>query len=118
MHIITIAFGSAPSIWQFVFRTEEAAKKVWDHKAVTPGLIEITDDFGQTAVFREADICGRMIENMDLSKQAHLNRHLHQQRMQAEANKQAEADPAIRAAMAGRGPAILSPMGGFNGRGN
>ena len=58
-----------------------------------------------------------MLENLDVSKQAHIARSLHQQRIQAEFQKAAESDPVIRTAM--RGPAVLSPMGNsFNGRGN
>ncbi len=118
MHVISIAFGSAPAIWQFVFKTEEAATKVWneDVTRIGPGRISIIDDFGQTGLFDIETITGRMIENLDTSKQAHIARSLHQQRVQAEFQKAAESDPAIRAAM--RGPAVLSPMAGFNGRGN
>ena len=58
-----------------------------------------------------------MIENLDMSQVAHVERSLRQQRMQAKFQKAAESDPEIRAAM--RGPAVLSPMGmPFNGRGN
>ena len=30
MHVITVAFGEAPAMWQFVFKTEEAAHQDWD----------------------------------------------------------------------------------------
>ncbi|MFZ3214917.1 MAG: hypothetical protein WA192_02550 [Candidatus Acidiferrales bacterium] len=116
MHVISIAFGSAPAIWQFVFKTEDAAKKAWDEIAVADEAV-ITDDFGQSARFKAKDIAGRMIENLDMSQVAHVERSLRQQRMQAKFQKAAESDPEIRAAM--RGPAVLSPMGmPFNGRGN
>lgn len=114
MHVITIAFGSAPAVWQFVFKTEEAAIKAWS--SFGDGSLNIVDDFGQTANFIEGSVTGRMIENLDMSKQAHVARSLHQQRTQAEFQKAAESDPGIRAAM--RGPAVLSPVPGFNGRGN
>jgi hypothetical protein len=116
MHVITIAFGNAPAVWQFVFKTEEAAIKAWNDHALKAGRITITDDFGQTAIFDTNNITGRMLENLDMSKQAHVARSLHQQRTQAEFQKAAESDPGIRAAM--RGPAVLSPVPGFNGRGN
>jgi hypothetical protein len=121
MHIITIAFGNAPAMWQFVFKTEEAANVAWTDLNTFPpepgNYINITDDFGQSATFELSNICGRMIEDMDKSKLAHIARSLHQQRTQAEFQKAAEADPAIRSAM--RGPAVLSPVPGmFNGRGN
>ena len=115
MHVITVAFGTAPAMWQFVFKTEEAAQKAWID-VMKAGRISITDEFGQTAAFDTNNVTGRMMENLDLSKLAQVQRGLHQQRTQAEFQKAAESDPAIRMAM--RGPAVLSPMAGFNGRGN
>ena len=34
MHVIPSPSGSAPAIWQFVFKTEDAAKKAWDEIAM------------------------------------------------------------------------------------
>ena len=118
MHVITVAFGSAPATWQFIFKTEERAVKAWDNLNIGKAgdRVVVIDDFGQTALFDPVNITGRMIENLDLSKLAQVQRGLHQQRTQAEFQKAAESDPAIRMAM--RGPAVLSPMAGFNGRGN
>lgn len=115
MHVITVAFGATPAMWQFIFKTEETAKAAWEN-ITKAGRVNITDDFGQTALFDTNNITGRMFENMDLSKQAQVQRGLHQQRTQAEFQKAAETDPIIRMAM--RGPAVLSPIPGFNGRGN
>ena len=120
MHVISIAFGTAPAIWQFVFKTEDAAQTAWTNfnnfSPESGCYINITDDFGQTETFDVDKITGRMLENLDMSQQAHVERSLRQQRMQAKFQKAAESDPEIRAAM--RGPAVLSPMPGFNGRGN
>lgn len=116
MHVITVAFGEAPAMWQFVFKTEEAATAAWQQLGNDTQVV-IVDDFGQTGNFDSKHINGRMLENLDVSKQAHIARSLHQQRIQAEFQKAAESDPVIRTAM--RGPAVLSPMGNsFNGRGN
>ena len=116
MHVITVAFGEAPAMWQFVFKTEEAATGAWQQLGNKTEVV-IVDDFGQTGNFDSKHINGRMLENLDISKHAHIARSLHQQRLQAEFQKAAESDPVIRTAM--RGPAVLSPMGmPFNGRGN
>jgi hypothetical protein len=118
MHVITVAFGTAPAMWQFVFKTKETAVSAWDSLNIGKAgdRIVIIDDFGQSALFNPADITGRMFEDLDLSKQANIARNLHQQRMQAEFQKAAESDPIIRMAM--RGPAVLSPVPGFNGSRN
>ena len=115
MHVITVAFGEAPAMWQFVFKTEEAATVAWQQLGNETQVV-IVDDFGQTGNFDSKHINGRMLENLDMSQQAHVERSLRQQRMQAKFQKAAESDPEIRAAM--RGPAVLSPIAGFNGRGN
>jgi hypothetical protein len=115
MHIITI--GCAPVALQFVFKNKESAEAAWNTAAWNDDYFNITDDFGQSGTFRCADISCRVIEDCDLSKRAHIERSLHQQRTQFEFQKAAESDVAIRAGM--RGPAVLSPVPGmFNGRGN
>lgn len=114
MHIITIA--CAPVALQFVFKNKDTADAAWNARADVAGDVTITDDFGQTGMFKASEISCRVIEDCDLSKQAHVARSLHQQKMQMDAQKAAEADPAIRMGM--RGPAVLSPVPGFNGRGN
>jgi hypothetical protein len=113
MHIITIA--CAPTVFQFVYKTKDAAEEVLSaYNTESTGNFEIQDDFGQFAIFKLANISVFVVEDCDLSKRAHIDRSLHQQRMQFEAQKAAESDPAIRAAM--RGPAMIAPMGNFNGR--
>jgi hypothetical protein len=106
MHIITIA--CAPVAMQFVFKNKENADIAWNAYVAGTGVFNITDDFGQIGKFKLENISCLVIEDCDLSKRAHVERSLHQQRMQFEAQKAAESDPAIRAAM--RGPAVLSPV--------
>jgi hypothetical protein len=115
MHIITI--GCAPLALQFVFKNKETAEKAWTTRADEAGEITIADDFGQIGKFNVSAMSCRVIEDCDISKRAHIERSLHQQRMQNEAQKAAEADPALRMGMM-RSPAVLSPIPGFNGRGN
>jgi len=119
MHIITI--GCAPLALQFVFKNKETADAAW--LATTPGalrvantLITITDDFGQVGEFSQSAISCRVIEDCDLSKRAHVERSLHQQRMQTDFQRAAESDPHLRAGMRG-GPSVITPFMP-NGRGN
>jgi len=115
MHIITIA--CPPVALEFVFKTKETAEKACSNFNAKADSLTITDDFGKTGVFFSKDISCWAVEDCDLSKRAHIERALHQQRTQTEFQKLAESDPIIRGAMRG-GPAILSPVPGFNGRGN
>jgi hypothetical protein len=116
MHIITIA--CAPVALQFVFKTQESADAAWAicNVAQVLGDISIIDDFGQTGVFKANQISCKVLENCDLSRRAHVERSLHQSRMQADLQKATEADPILRMARAGGG-AMLTPFG-MNGRGN
>jgi hypothetical protein len=115
MHIITIA--CAPVALQFVYKTKESATAAWETRADETGKVTLADDFGQTGSFTASAISCRVLEDCDVSRQAHIARSLHQQRMQNDAQKAAEADPALRMGLM-RSPAVLSPMAGFNGRGN
>lgn len=115
MHIITIA--CAPVALQFVYKNKENADAAWNIRADETGQVTLVDDFGQTGIFKNSEISCRVIEDCDISRQAHIARSLHQQKMQNDAQKAAEADPALRMGLM-RSPAVLSPVPGFNGRGN
>jgi hypothetical protein len=115
MHIMTV--GCAPMALQFVFKTKESAEKAWATHADEAGEIKITDDYGQIGIFKAAAMSCRVLEDCALTKMAHIERSLHQQRMQNDAQKAAENDPGLRASLMRGGPAVLQPMG-FNGRGN
>ena len=112
MYLITIAVP--PVAWPLMFQTEDRAKEVL--KALNQnGVVDVTDDFGQTVIADRVDIKGIMFEDMNASRNAHIERALHEGRLRASLQTRAKSDPILRnAAMAG--PAMISPMGnGFNG---
>jgi hypothetical protein len=114
MHQISMNVGNI--VWALLFKTEEKALAAWEHymNRDSDTVLRIEDDFGQTLDARPAIVNGAMLENLDLTKHAHIERALHQARTQAEAQAAGEADMALRAQR--RGPAILQPIG-MNGRG-
>jgi hypothetical protein len=103
-----------PTVWGFLFKTEEAAMKSVEAIAVGKDgdRVEVFDDFGQRAAMEFRSIGGWMLEDLNESKLAHVARALHQAHINAECHKAAYSDPALQ--QVARGPAILSPMG--NGR--
>ena len=117
MYCLSIALGN--TVWALMFNDEEAASKAWamatpyqpDQNACY--VIEITDDYGQTIRVNKNDSKGFMFEDLDKTKLAYIERAIHQQRTQMEAQKRWQADPAARAFNAG--PAVLTP--GMNGPG-
>ena len=116
MYSLTINFGRNGALWGLMFRTEEAAQVAFDilaEPAVTdtynPGskMVRLVDDFSQKMVLNRDTINGFVLENMDISGGAHIERALAQSRVQQKAQRMMEADPALRAGR--QGPAILTP---------
>ncbi len=101
MFTISVAFGPANHIWAFMFKTELAARQQYNklaHPESVMPVVEITDDFTQTASFFIGDIHAVSIEDMDVSMNAGIERGLHQARTQARGNQLASSDPALKAA--------------------
>lgn len=118
MHLLTIIFGPTPTPWALLFHKPELADKAFidleTAKKENIGTIAVTDEFGQRATIDVKSIHGFMLEDMEKSKLAHIERGLHQARTQARANQAAAVDPVLKNAAAMQSPAMLSPMG--NGR--
>ena len=122
MHLLTIVFGPSPTPWSLLFKSPEAADKTFmDLESAKAGIgastVSVADDFGQRATIDIKSIHGFMLEDMEQSKLAHIERGLHQARTQARAQQMATADPILKNAAMMQGPAMLQPMGGnrFNG---
>ncbi len=121
MHSLTISFGTAGTLWILLFKEEEKAKAVYNDYVTSKvdgaldGALIAADDFGQAIAMPISKINGMLIDDMDLSQQAYIERGLHNARVQAKAQQRAAGDPTLRAAAMTQGPAALSPFGG-NGR--
>ncbi len=116
MFSLTIAFGNGPAtMWTLMWRDKEKADEAFaraqDHE---PSSLILTDEFGQCCDIERAGICGVMLEDMELSKLAHIERALHQARTQAQGQQAAENDNVLRTQRSRSGPAVLTPgMNGF-----
>jgi hypothetical protein len=120
MFSLTIVFGPGPMVWTLMFKTEDTARKSLVDWSVnkTPLL----DDFGQECSINLDSIHGYMIEDLEQSRLAHIERALHQARTQAKGAELAEADPVLKQArhraqggipMIQPMPAGFGPNGGF-----
>jgi len=115
MYCLTICFGPAATTWALMFKTKESAEAALAREWTDSGhTIEVIDDFEQNITIKTDAVHAIMYEDLSLSKLAHIERALHQARMQAEGQKMAQTDPAL--VHAARGPNIISPMMGGNGR--
>lgn len=115
MYLLTIVFGPVPTPWALLFQKPEAADKTFmdleTAKKEKAPTVSVADDFGQRATIDTVFIHGFMLEDMEKSKLAHIERGLHQARTQARAQQQAAADPVLKNAAMMQGPAMLNPMG-------
>lgn len=113
MYLLTVVFGPSPVPWAFMFHKRELVEAAFAAlTASNPSVAKITDEFGQCAMINPAQIHGVMLEDMEQSKLAQIERGLHQARTQARANQQAMSDPVLKAAAAMQGPAVLNPVNG------
>lgn len=113
MYLLTVVFGPTGVTWGFLYKVMENAQRNYMRLTDTDDQIEIVDDYGQVARLFSTDIHGYMLENLELSKVAQIERGLHHARTQAKANQMAQADPIIRAGNMSRGSglATIDPMG-------
>jgi|HubBroStandDraft_3_1064219.scaffolds.fasta_scaffold41976_2 hypothetical protein len=124
MFSLTIVFGPGPMVWTLMFKTEEAAEDAAlavrsilqargkDTNFSPISAVSLKDDFGQIAEVTTESLHGFMLENMEQSKLAHIERALHQARTQAKGAEIADSDPVLAQARrrAQGGMPIMQPM--------
>jgi hypothetical protein len=122
MFSMTIVFGASGVPWTLLFKSEEAFNSAKASYEMSPpgSIIRMNDDYGQQAAIDRNSIHGVLFEDLSKSKLALIERALHQDRVNIEANSMRKADPAILNAMreqAGqRAPGVITPFGlGPNG---
>jgi hypothetical protein len=120
MHSISICFGPTGTIWNLLYKSEETMKAAWEklENRETPRLV-IGDDFGQNLAIVRDQLHAFLIEDLDVSQLAQIERGLHQARSQAKAQTRAMEDPTIKESLRRQqmGPAVMAPVPGgrFNG---
>jgi hypothetical protein len=121
MYSLTICFGPTATSWAFLFKERKEAE---DHASSfylretssnppKHDIVWITDDFGQAGFVNINSIHGVIIEDLDLTEQARIERSMVDARAQTKFNARAQDDPTIKAAIAKqqRGPSVITPMG-------
>ena len=111
MFLISIAMGrSQPIVWTLMFKTEERAGSTFKMIQENMGSFALDDDFGQIISVEKANVVAVMCENAEMSKLAHIERGMHEQKIKSAIVTRMQADPAMRGH--NPGPAILTPMMG------
>lgn len=121
MFSMTISFGNSGT--SLLFKTKEAfeaaREKYRASKATTfeGDELHIVDDYGAELLVKRSALHGALFEDMDQTKLGHVERGLHQARLQIAADKAGMAAPDIATHMRARmgGPSVLAPNFGANG---
>jgi hypothetical protein len=118
MFNLAVSFGPQGLIWAFLFKKKAAAeearnavlqaREAVNHQLTVQGTrtAEIVDDYGSTASIDAAAIHGVMLENLDDTSMAQIERGLQQARTQTQANRMAMQDPVLKTAQ------MLQGLGG------
>lgn len=111
MFSITVALANTQIIWTFMYKTKESADTGWNKRFNTGSFFTFADDFGQSAEISAENYGGALMEDLDQSKMAHIERAMHTERVKIQAQNAAQSDQVIKNAMraAQRGPAIFDP---------
>jgi len=110
MYSLTIHFGPNAMVWSFLFKEKEKAEAASQDNS-DPNVLTVVDDYGQHASIERKQIHGVMLEDLDLTEEARIQRSLMNARGEVKARQRASTDPIIRAAA--QGPSVLQPR--FNG---
>ena len=115
MFALNIALGNNAA-WRLLFRDGEEAKAIFEKisKRSNQGTHTVEDDFGQTFSAPAKSISGVLFEDLEKTRLAHVEMHLHQKRTEALAIKMAQSDPGLRASAGMQSPRMLDPtLNGF-----
>jgi len=123
MYSLTIVFGPRATQWTLMYETLTAAVLARSHlygenensNKTDPHCCD--DDFGQSICIKPEDVVGILMEDLDKSKQVHVETALHQARTMAASEEAMRQEPAVREAQSraqararmGGGPAMISP---------
>lgn len=115
MFALTLLVGPQGTPWTLMYKTRE---KIDEHQAFVnapnPASIKLEDDFGQIVSVNTINVHAIMLEDLQQSQLAHIERALHHGRTNAKTMEAAQADPVLKAAALRQqmSPAIIDPTRG------
>ncbi len=124
MYKLSINVGA--HVWALLFKEKEGADKAeeavlgflsgWHQhvQGVTDTRrLTVEDDYGQRAHIVAGSLQSVLVEDLDLTQEAMIKLHLHNQYTQLKAQQRVASDPTIKAASLGNsGNMIFDPMAG------
>lgn len=122
MYKLSINVGT--NVWALLFKEKEGADKAEEsvlgfmqqqHLVQSPvgRMITLEDDYGQRAHVIAGGLQAVLLEDLDLTQEAMIKLHLHNQHTQIKAQQRVNSDATIKAASLGNGAGmVFDPMAG------
>jgi hypothetical protein len=116
MYSLSIHFGPNAMVWALLFKSEEKAGAVYNAyvefnlKIAEETLLIGADDFGQSFAIPFKEISGILLEDLEVTEEARIQRSLAEAHVKVKLDQRAKTDPIIRQAMNNQGPSVLTPV--------
>ncbi len=120
-----ISVNTGANVWALLFKEKEAAEKVeeaavgflrtqqFSQTTVGERVLVLEDDYGQRAHVVAGSLQAILVEDLDLTQEALIKLHLHNQHTDIKARTRVQNDPQLKAASLGNsGVAMFDPMAG------
>lgn len=120
-----LSINTAGNVWALLFKDKDNADKAEEtvlgflrtqHLAQATAdmrMMTLEDDYGQRAHIVAGSLQSVLIEDLDLTQEAMIKLHLHNQHTQIKAQQRVQSDATIKAASLGNGGGVMfDPMAG------
>jgi hypothetical protein len=119
-----LSINTGGNVWALLFKEKESAEMAeqsalnflrtqqFVQAAADNRMITLEDDYGQRANIVAGSLQGFILEDLDLTQEAMIKLHLHNQHTQIKAQQRVQNDATIKAASLGNGGVMFDPMVG------
>ena len=123
MYKLSINVGT--NVWALLFKEKDGAETAeqsalgflrmqsFSQTSAGERVLTLVDDFGQTVHVVAGSLQAVLVEDLDLTQEAMIKLHLHNQHTQIKAQQRVNSDATIKAAQLGNGGGVMfDPMAG------
>src|SRR5882672_7545366 len=120
-----LSINTAGNVWALLFKDKDGADKTeesvlgflrtqaFSQTVAGERVLTLEDDYGQRAHIVAGSLQSVLIEDLDLTQEAMIKLHLHQQHTNIKAQQRVASDATIKAASLGNGGGVMfDPMAG------
>lgn len=120
-----LSINAGLNVWALLFKDKDNADKAEEsvlgflrtqhlvQATANTRLLTLEDDYGQRAHIVAGSLQSMLLEDLDLTQEAMIKLHLHNQHTQIKAQQRVNSDATIKAASLGNGGGVMfDPMAG------